>query len=111
MSKNKDFFKAGFLAGLAEQGMTPSELETEMEKKALPWTLMAALPLTLAGTAIAMGSRGATAAGRGVGRGIQAMGEPTPKDIDILKKEEELGEYQRLTQEARRKANTRLSGL
>lgn len=109
MSKSKDFFKAGFLAGLAEQGLTPSDLENKIEKQAFPWALMYALPLTLAGTALALGSRGTTAIGRGVGKGIQSFTEPTPEDIDILKKEEELSEYQRLAGEARDAAKARAS--
>lgn len=96
---NKKAFQAGFLAGLADQGYTPSDLEARMEKSAVVgWVL----PLAAAGGLAALGAT--RLLGRGVGMAAQKFTEPTEQDLSIAKKQEELEEYRRLIEEAKLRA-------
>lgn len=103
---NKEAFKAGFLAGMAENGMTPSELEAGLEKRAILGALLNALArgaILIPATA-GVGLAGTQWLGRAGGQAAHTLTEPTESDIELAKKEEELGEYKRLTEEARIRA-------
>ena len=96
---NRDAFRAGFIAGLADMGYTPTEFEGRLEKTALlEWVL----PAAVGAGALALG--GSRLLGRGVGQATQAVTEPSERDVDIAKREEELETYKRLIREAKRRA-------
>lgn len=96
---NRELFRAGFIAGLADQGYTPSEFETRMEKSAVGMWI---LPAAIGAGALALGS--AKLLGRGAGRMAQRLGEPSEEDLEIAKQEEELERYSQLITEAKRRA-------
>ena len=101
---NKQAFRAGFLCGLAEQGLTPEEFEAGLDKKAFLGGVVGRLgasAVSLLPWLAVAGVLGAKTLGRGAGRAAQSLTEPTETDLDIAKKEEELSQYKRLTGEAR----------
>ena len=101
---NRESFKAGFIFGLADNGYTPDEFEDKMSKSAGILDFVG--PLALAG--VYTGIHGSRMMGRGLGTGLQKLTEPTEEDLDIAKKEELVGEYNRLIGEAKLRAAEQL---
>ncbi len=99
---NRELFQAGFIVGLADQGYTPIEFEEKLEKTALFGSVGWLIPAAIAAGALGLG--GAKLLGRGAGRGIQALTEPSEADLEIAKKEEEVERYSQLIDEAKRRA-------
>ncbi len=99
---NRELFQAGFIAGLADRGYTPTEFEEKLEKTALFGAVGWLIPAAVAAGALGLG--GAKLLGRGAGRAVQTLTEPSEADIEIAKKEEEVERYTQLIAEAKRRA-------
>lgn len=130
MLNEKEAFKVGFLMRCAEEGLTMQETHQRIKlalasnimlvKEAIPWYLQPftyaggkAMDLATAGVktipsilsyGAAAGLVAPIAAGAGIGYGAAKFTTPDHAIIDEAKQDEVIGEYERLAEEARRRA-------
>lgn len=118
----KQAFKVGFLLRCADEGLTIEEthqrVKQAIDKYANPLAALAGAGTVLGGLAkhvlpfgaesgLALGIGAPVAAGAGLGYMAAKMRHPGEEVLDQAKRDEVIGEYERLADEAQRKARAK----